>query len=142
MTKLHAHRINWFEIPVTNLDRAAALYAATLGYELKREVFFGVPHAIFNIAGNHVDSAADGTGGSGERDAVTGALISDPKRAPRRGTGTVVYLHAQDGVPACLARGVEAGAKVVQPTTDIGPFGTIALIEDFDGNVVGLHAPR
>lgn len=126
MANDHPNRITWFEIPVTNLDKAAALYAATLGFEIKREVFFGVPHAVF-------DADAEG---------VTGALISDPARAPRRGTGTVVYLHAKDGVPACLARAVEAGAKVVQLTTDIGPFGTIAQIEDFDGNVVGLHAPR
>lgn len=129
MSKQHLHRINWFEIPVGNLDKSAALYAATLGIELKREVIFGVPHAIL---------VAEGERGEG----VTGTLISDPERAPRRGVGTVVFLHAKDGVPACLARAVEAGAKVVQPTTDIGPFGTVAQIEDFDGNVVGLHAPR
>jgi uncharacterized protein len=130
MSTQHPHRINWFEIPVTNLDQAAALYATTLGIELKREEFFGVPHAIL--------TAGDEASGRG----VTGTLISDAKRAPKRGTGTVVYLHARDGVPACLARAVEAGAKVVQPTTEIGPFGTVAQIEDFDGNIVGLHAPR
>lgn len=122
----HPHRINWFEIPVSNLDEAAALYTAALGYELKREVFFGVPHAIFPR----------------EEGGVTGTLISAPERQPKRGVGTVVYLHARDGVPAALERANSAGAKVVQPTTDIGPFGVIALIEDFDGNVVGLHTPR
>jgi predicted enzyme related to lactoylglutathione lyase len=126
MTNRHPHRINWFEIPVTNIDKAAALYAAVLGVELKREDFFGVPHAVFL---------------KGDQDGVTGTLISDPKRAPSKGVGTVVYLHAKDGVAACLARATTAGAKVVQPTTAIGPFGTIALIEDLDGNVVGLHAP-
>jgi predicted enzyme related to lactoylglutathione lyase len=125
MTNAHPHCINWFEIPVTDLDKAAALYATALGIELKREVFFGVPHAIL----------------TGDPAGVTGTLISDPQRAPRQGTGTVVYLHAKDGVAACLARATSAGAKVVQPTTPIGPFGTIALIEDLDGNVVGLHAP-
>jgi len=128
MSNQHPHRINWFEIPVTNLDKAAELYAATLGFPLKREVIFGVPHAILTT--------------EGEADGVTGTLISDPKRPPTRGAGTVVYLHAKDGVPACLARAIEAGAKVVQPTTDIGPFGTAAKIEDFDGNIIGLHAPR
>jgi predicted enzyme related to lactoylglutathione lyase len=127
MSHQHPHRINWFEIPVTNLDRAAALYAATLGLKLKREVIFGVPHAIFSTEGD---------------DGVTGTLISDPERAPRGGVGTVVFLHARDGVPACLARAVEGGARVVQPTTDIGPFGTAAQFEDLDGNIVGLHAPR
>lgn len=45
-------------------------------------------------------------------------------------------------VPACLARAALAGAKIVQPTTDIGPFGAAAQFEDLDGNVVGRHAPR
>jgi predicted enzyme related to lactoylglutathione lyase len=118
------NRINWFEIPVTDLDKAAALYAAMLGIELKREVLFGIPHAILTAEG----------------DAVTGTLISDPKRVPSRGIGTLVYLDARDGVAAALARAVEAGAKVRQPTTEIAPFGTMAIIEDLDGNVVGLHA--
>jgi len=126
MSHAHPHAINWFEIPVTNLDKAAALYAATLGCELKREVFFGVPHAIIQA----------------DDEAVTGTLISDPTRQPQRGVGTLVFLNAKDGVPVCLARAVAAGAKVVQPVTDIGPFGTSAKIEDFDGNVIGLHAPR
>lgn len=120
------HRVHWFEIPVSDLDRAARFYGATLDTELKREVFFDVPHAIFLTRDEH---------------GIGGALIADPRRAPRRGTGTVLYLNAVDGVPACLARALEAGGKVVQPVTAIGPFGTIALIEDLDGNVVGLHAP-
>jgi predicted enzyme related to lactoylglutathione lyase len=122
----HPNRITWFEIPVTDLERSAALYSAALRLEMKREVFFGIPHAIF---------LADGA-------AVTGTLICDPRRTPRQGVGTVVYLRAADGVAAALARAVRAGAKVVQPATEIGPFGTIALIEDFDGNVVGLHTPK
>ena len=125
----HPNCINWFEIPVTNLDKSAALSASALGIELKREVICGVPHAIL---------VGQGTAAGG----VTGTLISDPERAPQRGVGTVVFLHARDGVPACLARAVEAGANVVQLATDIGPFGTAAQFEDFDGNVIGLHAPR
>ena len=124
MSNERSHRINWFEIPVHDLDAASKLYSAMLGYELKREVLWDIPHAIL---------AAQGEG-------VTGTLISDPRRLPKSRGGTTVYLHAPDGVAACLARAVEAGAKVVQPTTDIAPFGTMALIEDFDGNLVGLHA--
>ncbi len=119
-------RISWFEIPVTDLEKSAALYGKTLGIELKREVLFGVPHAILMA----------------EAESVTGALISDPRRAPRKGVGTVVYLSTAGGVAPALARAVAAGAKVVQPTTDIAPFGEIALIEDFDGNVVGLHTHK
>ena len=35
-----------------------------------------------------------------------------------------------------------AGAKVLLPATSLGEQGTIALIEDLDGNTVGLHAER
>jgi predicted enzyme related to lactoylglutathione lyase len=31
---------------------------------------------------------------------------------------------------------------VVQPKTDIGPPGFIALVRDTEGNVVGLHSER
>src|ERR1700748_2274008 len=76
----HSDRISWFEIPVTDLEKSAALYGKALGIEIKREVLFGVPHAILMA----------------EQDAVTGTLISDPRRAPRPGVGTVVYLYAAD----------------------------------------------
>ena len=124
MSNERSHRINWFEIPVSNLDAATQLYSAMLGYELKREVLWEIPHAILATA----------------NDGVTGTLIEDRRRLPKSRGGTTVFLHAPDGVAACLARAVEAGAKVVSPTTDIAPFGTMALIEDFDGNLVGLHA--
>ncbi len=115
--------INWFEIPVTNLERASAMYSAMLDHRPLQTTANGIGHAIFKL----------------DDDGVGGALVADPKRAPKRGSGSVVYLHARDGVTRCLARAVEAGAKVVMPLTAIEPNGKIALIEDLDGNVVGLH---
>jgi predicted enzyme related to lactoylglutathione lyase len=117
-----SNAINWFEIPVRDIDKAAAFYGAVLGAALKREDFFGTPHAIFMAEG------------------VGGALIQDARRPPAS-AGSTVYLHAPDGVSACLARAIEAGGKVVQPATAIGPFGTIGLFADLDGNVVGVHTP-
>lgn len=115
--------VNWFEIPVTSIERSAAFYGAMLDCKLELSSFGGVPHAVFP----HSEAC------------VGGALISDAKRPPKRGSGTVIYLAASDGLSRCLSRAVEAGAKVVQPATDIGPNGAIALVEDFDGNVIGLH---
>jgi predicted enzyme related to lactoylglutathione lyase len=117
--------LNWFEINVRNLDASAKLYGAMLDAELKREVLFGIPHAVFLA----------------EKPATTGALIADPKRAVGHGGG-VVYFHAKDGVKACFARALEAGAKPVLPPQAIAPFGTIAVVADLDGNHVGLHAPE
>jgi predicted enzyme related to lactoylglutathione lyase len=117
--------LTWFEIPVANLDRAAAFYTKLVARPLKHEVFGGVPHAMFATAET--------------KTTVTGALVEDAKRP--RGAGVTIYLDV-DGVQAAVDRAVAAGGKVIQPTTDIGPFGTIALIADLDGNVVGVHTEK
>ena len=117
--------LNWFEINVTDLDASTRLYGAMLDRALKREILFGIPHAVFPA----------------ERPQMSGALIQDPTRATGHG-GSVVYFHAPDGVRACFARAVEAGAKPVLLPQAIAPFGTIAIVEDLDGNRVGLHAPE
>lgn len=116
--------VNWFEIPVTDIEKARSLYEAMLDMKLPVSDFGGVPHAVLS---------------NSNASCTSGALVSDPTRPPKRGSGTVLYLHATDGVARCLSRAVEAGAKVVQPRTEIGPHGAIALIEDLDGNVIGLH---
>lgn len=116
--------INWFEIPVSNITKASRLYEAMLDTKLALGDFGGVPHAVIS---------------NKDHSCVSGALVEDPKRPPKGGSSTVIYLDARDGVARALSRAVEAGAKIVQPVTSIEPHGTIALIEDLDGNVIGLH---
>ena len=120
--------INWFEIPTRDMDRAVAFYEATVGRPLKREVFGGLPHAIFP------SRCAPGADMS-----VAGALVTGPHLTPGA-AGTVIYLDCKDGVAATLARATAAGAKVVLPHMGIGENGFIAIVDDLDGNRVGLHA--
>jgi predicted enzyme related to lactoylglutathione lyase len=117
--------INWFEIPVADLDRATLFYERVLGITLKREKFEGVDMAIF----------------SSDEQGVGGALISDARRKPHA-DGALVYLDASGKLDACVARVAESGGKVVLPKTGIGDPGFIALVVDSEGNTVGLHAPR
>lgn len=117
--------LNWFEIPVSDMDRAVRFYEATLGLTLKRETFTGMPMAIFE---------ADEAG-------VAGALVSDPRRRPSA-DGALVYLDAAGKLDACLTRVAPQGGAVVLAKTDIGAPGFIALVRDTEGNLVGLHAPR
>ena len=114
--------VNWFEISVSDLTKAVALYSAMLDTKIEVTDFGGMPHGLIN---------------ANDPLRTSGALVADPKR--KRGHGTVIYLDARDGVARCLARAVEAGAKLVQPVTPIDPHGKIALIEDLDGNLIGLH---
>lgn len=116
--------INWFEIPVVDMDRAVRFYDQVLGTPLKRDVFMDVPHAIFPY----------------ERDDdAGGALVYMPERKPSN-QGVVLYLNTR-ALDACLTRVAKAGGKVVREKTDIGPMGTFAWIQDSEGNLVGLHQP-
>jgi predicted enzyme related to lactoylglutathione lyase len=120
------HAIHWFEIFVTDLDRAVRFYQTVLGIELRRGVEDGRPMAIFASA---VEAG------------VGGALVRDPAREPID-RGVIVYLDANGKLDACLARVERAGGRVVTPKTDIGPPGFIALVRDTEGNLVGLHSER
>ena len=121
-----SHAINWFEIPARDMDRATRFWETVLARPLKREVFGGVPHAIFS---------------NGDDKSVSGALVNDGKRQPW-GQGTLVYLDAGRDLDGCIARVERAGSKVAVPKTDIGEHGAFAVVIDTEGNAVGLHAPR
>ncbi len=117
--------ITWFELPATDLARARAFYETVLSISLRTEVFTGMPMALF-------PSEEGGTGG---------ALVQDDRYLPSR-DGAVVYLDTRGALDACLSRVAAAGGKVVMPRIDIGAPGFIALVEDTEGNRVGLHAVR
>jgi predicted enzyme related to lactoylglutathione lyase len=123
MEAMMNNSINWFEIPVNDMDRAVRCYETLLDTKLKREVFFGTPHGIFS-------SSTEGVGG---------ALIHDKKRPPTAG-GVTVYLNANGKLDAVLSRAESAKAKVLVPKTAIGDFGFIAIIVDSEGNHIGLHS--
>ncbi len=117
--------LNWFEIFVSDMERAASFYERALGLSLKREIFGGQSMAIFPT----------------EDPAVGGALVLNPNRKPST-EGTLVYLNASGRLDEVLNRVPLAGGAMAMPKMDIGDPGFIALIRDTEGNVVGLHAPR
>ena len=115
--------LNWFEIFVKDMPRAQRFYEAMLDIPLRAETFGGLPHAIFPAQG------------------LAGALVKDPNRQPGAG-GPTLYLNCNGMLDACRARVAKAGGSVVMPKTDIGQPGFIAMVQDTEGNTVGLHAER
>ncbi len=114
--------LNWFEIPVENLDRAARCYETLLGATLRRGTMGnGMPYAVFPY----------------EEPGAGGALAEDPKRP--RDKGVMIYLNAGNQLDAILARVDEANASIVLPKMAIGPEGFIAIIRDTEGNHVGFN---
>ena len=117
--------INWFEIPVADMERAVRFYEAVFATKLHREVFGGHDHAIFTR----------------DEPAVAGALVKSAELTPSA-AGARIYLDTRGELDACLARVPAAGGAVVVPKMDIGDPGWIAIVRDTEGNAVGLHQPR
>ena len=122
-----SNTITWFEIPVTDLDRATQFYATVTGRALKR-MDFGVP--------GQEDAVFDTTD---EAD-LKGSLVKSNDALPSA-QGTLLYLNLGTGLDQCLERATQAGGSVVQPRTALPPgMGFFAHIIDTEGNRVGVHA--
>lgn len=121
-----AHALSWFEIPVSNFDRAKTFYEAVLGRPI------------------HVMAMGPITMGmlTSDMTAVGGAIVLAESAVPSK-EGTLVYLNGGDDLAVMLARVQPAGGVVAVPKTEIGnDFGFFALFIDSEGNKVGLHSMR
>ena len=117
--------IDWFEIPVTDMDRAQAFYQTLLGVTIRRE----------SIAPNELGVFASAESGVG------GCLIQGPTAPQPAVGGTLVYLNAGPSLDATLARLESAGGRLATPKVQLpGDMGCFAHITDTEGNRVGLHA--
>ena len=117
--------INWFEIPVANMDRAQSFYEKVLGRTLKRENFGGGLMAVFPY----------------EQPATGGCLTAGANGAAAAGSGIRVYLDCMPSIDAALARVVAAGGQIVAAKSALPEdMGFIAHLRDTEGNEIGLHA--
>lgn len=116
--------INWFEIPVADMERAIAFYEPVMQMSLRREKMDCADLAVFPY-----DEPATG-----------GALAKFDGITPST-QGAIIYLHTAD-LAASLQRVITAGGECVFGPLDLGQnIGTIALFTDSEGNRVGLHQP-
>ena len=119
--------INWFEIPVRDLDRAQRFYETLFNRPLRREAMG--PETTLAVFPYQQDS---GVGGC----LFAGANAPKPTTVP-----SVVYLNAEPSLNVVLARLPEAGGKLLLPRVELPEgMGAFAHIEDSEGNRVGLHA--
>lgn len=119
-----AHALNWFEIPVSDFNRAKAFYEAVLGHAIQ-------PMEMGPTMMGFLSS---------DQNAVGGAIVQGEGCTPSA-TGTMVYLNGGDDLAPMLARAASAGGTVVVPKTEIGNgFGYFAHFMDTEGNKIGLHS--
>jgi len=116
--------INWFEIFVSDFDRAKTFYETILNHPLIPASMEGIPMGLFAEGGDK------GTGG---------AIIKMEGYQPGPG-GTLVYLDVEGDLDGVLQRIPSAGGRVVRDRMAIPPHGFIGIFQDSEGNVVGLHS--
>ncbi|MEC5396876.1 VOC family protein [Uliginosibacterium sp. H1] len=117
--------VNWFEIPVSDLGRAQQFYQTLLARPLERMNFAGTDMVYISFS----------------QEGIGGALVTDQNRPSL--DGTTVYLNANPELDPVLARVAAAGGKLLTPRTELPEnMGVFAVIQDSEGNRVGLHADR
>ncbi|MDM4768208.1 VOC family protein [Pelomonas sp. SE-A7] len=120
--------LNWFEIPVTDMDRAQRFYETLLDKPLRREAMGPYEMAVFPY------EEPSGTGG---------ALIRGGNASAPSTEGSLVYLNLVGDTPlaAVIERATRAGAAILLDRMELPDgIGVIAHLQDTEGNRVGLHA--
>jgi len=118
--------VGWFEIYVQDMERARAFYQNTFQVSLERLESPGLELWAFPPLGQ-----MDNPG-------CTGALVKMAGKDSGTG-GTIVYFSCSDCAVEA-SRAAQHGGKVHKPKESIGQYGYIALVNDSEGNVIGLHS--
>ncbi len=104
--------------PVSDVDKAKAVYTALLGIEPQADSPYYVG---YDTEGQHI------------------GLV--PGGGPQGMTAPVAYWEVSD-IEAKLAELTAAGAVVNEPAHEVGPGRQVASVTDPDGNVLGIVQDR
>lgn len=116
--------VNWFEIPVNDMQRAQEFYEYVFGVTLSVQDFGTLQMAWFPMT--------LGLPGAG------GTLVKAETYVPSH-AGSMVYFRVDD-IDATLKRIDEKGGKTLRAKTSIGQHGFVGHFEDCEGNRVALHS--
>ena len=119
--------INWFEIPVSNYERAKKFYSDILGITISD---FPMPEKNMEYGMFPYDMENGGVGG---------AIVRMEGLNPSA-DGSTVYLNGGEDLTIALNKVVNAGGQVIMPKMDIEENGFIAQFIDTEGNRVALHS--
>ena len=123
--------VNWFEIYTSDFNRAKNFYQQVFKCELTDMPMSGGNHPEMQYATFPRDMNGPG---------ASGALVKMDVAKPGMG-GTLIYFSSEE-INAELALVEAAGGKIIRPKQEIGEFGFIALVEDTEGNMIGLYSQK
>lgn len=112
----------YFELPATDLERAASFYEQLLDMQLERGEIDGYPMAFFP--------------GDPDAPGATGAIVVGDVYRPTK-DGAILYLRVAD-LQATLDRALKLGSETLYAPTEVSAGVWIAEISDSEGNRVAL----
>ena len=116
------NRVVCFDIPVGDLDRATAFYAAILNVKVEQETFEDFRFSVIEHS--------EGNGG---------CLVLDPD-AVSSDKGILLYMNVDGRIRDAVAKVQANGGQIAQEIHSIGPHGYRALVIDSEGNRIALHS--
>lgn len=122
--------VGWFEIPVTNMERAINFYEKVFSLKLERHKMGELDMAWFPFV---------------EGNGAMGSLVYHEKfYKPSSTDGVLIYFTAHSGdLVNELAKVESTGGKVIKPKTLIREdIGYMALFIDTEGNRIALHSRK
>ena len=118
--------VNWFEIPVNDMERAKKFY----------EAVFGVQLSVLDAGQLSMALFPNTPGGPG----AGGSIVKGKTYVPSH-AGSMVYFRVDD-IEATLGKIAKSGGKILSPKVSIGEYGFVGHFEDCEGNRVALHTPK
>lgn len=121
--KKQSNPVVYFEIPVTDMDRAVQFYSTVFNFEFRKDIIDHNEMALFPFR--------DEAGG------ISGALAKGEIYKPTI-NGTLIYFTTED-IDKTLKSAVENGGEMLYPKTSNGELGFVAEFKDSEGNRIALH---
>ena len=124
---MNGNPVVWFEIYVQDMQRARNFYETVFKVSLQE-----LESPVSDIEMLSFPSDMNKYG-------ISGALAK--MNGVPSGGGTLVYFHCDD----CAIeeqRAAQAGGSIHKSKTSIGPYGYFSLVQDTEGNLIGLHSMK
>lgn len=123
--------IAWFEIYVSDMQRATQFYETVLGVKLT-DMAMPANQEFGNMQMKSFPGEIENAG-------AMGALVKmDPM--PGQGSGNVIIYFGCEDCGVEESRVEAAGGKICQAKMSIGEYGFISLVSDTEGNTIGLYS--
>jgi predicted enzyme related to lactoylglutathione lyase len=115
----------YYEIPVTDMDRAVKFYAAVFHFDFEKATIDSNEMALFPF--------------TDENTGISGALAKGDIYKPTK-DGILIYFNTES-IDETLRLATSSGGKILYARTDNG-VGLVAEFEDTEGNRIALYQSK